>query len=221
MEIGVLKLSEKMGEMNMETGIFDGLDSVFNEFTDQLDMPNFIENDEISEFAPPMEIQAQEISEFFHETDGLQFSNWKELDVDERVEALSLLEKETAEIAHRPSLEVTYEVMEDGKFGYFDGCRIVLSEKFLSSDSYEDYKETLNTVFHEGRHGYQDYNLREQRVDQSMELVESWRVNEDILGYKNGENSLIRELGYYEYYTQPVEVDARFFAETVIGKLDI
>lgn len=205
----------------MDASVFDELDSVFDEFTDQLDVPNFIENDEISEFAPSMEIQAQEISEFFHEIDELQFDKWKKLDVDERVEALSVLEKEIAEIAHRPSLEVKYEVMEDGKFGYFDGSSIVLSEKFLSSDSYEDYKETLNTIFHEGRHGYQDYNLREQRVDQSLELVESWRVNEDILGYKNGENSMIQELGYYEYYTQPVEVDARFFAETVIGKLDI
>lgn len=205
----------------MDVSVFDGLDSIFDEFSDQLDMPGFIENDEISEFAPSMEIQAQEISEFFHEIEELQFDKWKELNIDGRVEVLSLLENETAEIAHRPSLEITYEAMEDEKFGYFDGSRIVLSEKFLSSDSYEDYKETLDTIFHEGRHGYQNYNLRVERVDQSEELVESWRVNEDILGYKNGENSLIQELGYYEYYTQPVEVDARFFAETVIGKLEI
>ncbi len=205
----------------MDASFFDGLDSVFNEFTDQLDVPGFIENDEIAEFAPSMEIQAEEISEFFREIDDLQFDRWKELDMGGRIEALFALEKETAEIAHRPPLEVTYEAMEDTTFGYFDGSRIVLSEKFLSSDSYEDYKEVLDTVFHEGRHGYQNYNLREERVDQSQELVESWRVNKDILGYKNGENSLIKELGFYEYYTQPVEVDARVFAETVIAKLDL
>ena len=195
----------------MDASLLDGLASVFEEFTDRLDLPRFIENDELSEFAPSMEIQAQEISEFFCEIDELQFDKWRELDVDGRVEALSVLEKETAEIAHRPPLEVKY----------FDGNRIVLSEKILSSNSFEDYKETLNTIFHEGRHGYQNYNLRVERIDQSEELVQSWKVNQDILGYKNGENSLIQELGYYEYYTQPVEVDARFFAETVMGKLEI
>ncbi|MDE6636062.1 MAG: hypothetical protein K2K09_05575, partial [Lachnospiraceae bacterium] len=135
----------------MDISSFEGIDPVFEDFTDNFDMPGFMENDEISEFAPSMEIQAQEISEFFHEVEELQFDKWKELGVDERIEALSVLEKETAEIAHRPSFEVRYEQLEDEVFGYFDGSKIVLSEKYLSSDSYEDYKAVRDTIFHEGR----------------------------------------------------------------------
>ena len=92
----------------------------------------------------------------------------------------------------------------------------MISTSLLMDDSYESYKETLNTLLHEGRHAYQYYNLDVQQVEPNSELVNSWRANLEILGYDNGERPYpdYLDLGYWEYYTQPVEVDARVYAAT-------
>ena len=36
---------------------------------------------------------------------------------------------------------------------------MVISDNLIGSNSYEAYKEVLKTLFHEGRHAYQYYNL--------------------------------------------------------------
>lgn len=40
----------------------------------------------------------------------------------------------------------------------------------------------------------------------------------NVLGYNSGDYGLF---GYEEYYVQPVETDARIFAEEVMIKLDL
>ena len=76
----------------------------------------------------------------------------------------------------------------------------------------------METYFHEGRHAYQFYNLLVERTEPNSELFNSWDVNLNVLGYNSEDYGIF---GYEEYYTQPVEVDARVFAETVISKLDL
>ncbi|MBS6643384.1 MAG: hypothetical protein KH366_07370 [Clostridiaceae bacterium] len=197
----------------------DNLDNM-EEVDNKSMLPEFLQMDETKEFAPSMEIQALEIKDVFMDLPELHFDQWKELGVEERIDVLNEFEDKIAEIEHRNPMDVRYEAMESNIMGYFDEKSLVLAEQLVCDDSYDSYKETLDTLFHEGRHAYQNYNLNVERVEQSAEMVESWNVNKNILGYKNGE-SVIPELGYLEYFSQPVEVDARVFAEKVIDSLNI
>lgn len=184
-------------------------------------IPDFMKLNETKEFAPNMEVQAAEIRDVFFDMPELQYDEWKELSCEERVSALSHLEEKVANIAMREPLEVKAEALGDNVMGLCDGKSLTISDKLLMSDSEEDYGQVLNTLFHEGRHAYQHYNLDVERVEQNKEIVDSWRVNFEILGYDNGNRMIFKELGFYEYYSQPVEVDARVFAETVCNALGI
>lgn len=200
------------------------LDAVEN----QMDNPDLLsfEVEELEGFAPSMEVQVAEIREVFMDIPELQFENWKNLDVDERVNVLQHLENEVAEIAHRPSLEITMEVLPDGIMGQCSSDRIIISENALSSNSYEMYRENLDTVFHEGRHAYQNHNvtlslLTGRPVERNEVLVESWKDNHIKLGYEDGNWPGYEELGFLHYLNQPVEVDARAFASEAIRALNI
>ena len=172
------------------------------------------------EMAPSMEVQAMEISEAFLETPELQFENWKELSVNEKLEALQNFENEVARIEHRAALPVKSDDLGNCVYGQYSPQTndITLNESLLESDSEEDYIQALTTYFHEGRHAYQFYNLTTERIEPNSELFESWDVNLNVLGYNSGDYGFF---GYEEYYTQPVEVDARVFAAEVINKLDL
>ncbi len=187
------------------------------------DLPVFARLEGTEEFAPSMEVQAAEILDVYRDIPELSFDRWKELDVDQRAEVLNVFEQKIAEIEMRDAMVVEHEATKTSLMGYYNGSKLVISDNLLSSDNYEAYKETLNTLFHEGRHAYQDYNLYVARTEASSELVESWRVNLQELGYESasGLQSIFSNKGYYKYYTQPIEVDARFFAETVVNKLNL
>lgn len=181
-------------------------------------IPEFARMQEFREFAPSMEVQAEEIREVFLDFPELQYNKWKELSLQERVDVLGALEAEVAKIEMRDPISVQHESTALGLMGYFDRkeLRLVISDSLLVSDRKEDYVEVLDTLFHEGRHAYQNYNLNVTRTEASDELVRSWEVNYAELGYASSSTQ-----GFWRYYTQPVEVDARLFAETVVKKLDL
>lgn len=184
--------------------------------------PMFMRTDEMQEFAPSSEVQAAEIREAFLDIPELRYENWVELNGEQRVAALNELEQQVAEIAMRDPMDVQMAAFEkDTLMGTFDGTTLRIADHSLMDNSYDGYTETLNTLLHEGRHAYQDYNLYVERVEQSQELVDSWKVNNVDLGYDNGDRLIFKDRGYLEYYTQPVEVDARVFAETVINELGL
>lgn len=184
--------------------------------------PMFMRTDEMQEFAPSSEVQAAEIREAFLDIPELRYENWVELNGEQRVAALNELEQQVAEIAMRDPMDVQMAAFEkDTLMGTFDGTTLRIADHSLMDNSYDGYTETLNTLLHEGRHAYQDYNLYVERVEQSQELVDSWKVNNVDLGYDNGDRLIFKDRGYLEYYTQPVEVDARVFAETVINEIGL
>ena len=178
------------------------------------------EQDELGAFAPEMHVQAEQIKEVFTKMPELQYQTWQGLTIEQRADALNSFEAEIANIEKREALNVQYQALDKGTQGYFDGQKIVLSDNLLRSDTYDSYKNAMNTLFHEGRHAYQNHNLRVARTETSEELVKSWKVNLDILGYDRV-SSFTRARGYWRYYTQPIETDARLFAETVETALGI
>ena len=178
----------------------------------------FPQSTELSEFAPNMEIQAEQIKEVFERMPELEYENWVRMSIDQRVEALNRFEQEIAKIEKRNPITIIHEKTKPGLHGYFDNKNgvIMISDNDLGKNDWKDYRETLDTLFHEGRHAYQHYNLEVSRTEQSSELVNAWRVNLKELGY---DKSAVA--GFKRYYTQPIEVDARCFAETVIKKLGL
>ena len=197
--------------------------SSFQEIPSRQEVPAFLSLDETGEFAPSMEVQAAEISEVFRDIPELQFENWKELSIEERTEMLNAFESEIAKIEMRDVMPVEHEDLGSCTYGYFDGTKGVVSDALIGSDRYEDYREVLDTLFHEGRHAYQNYNLYVRQTEQSGILVDAWRVNLDKLGYDSASSfdTLFATRGFHRYYTQPIEVDARQFAEIALNKLGI
>ncbi|MCM1352934.1 MAG: hypothetical protein NC250_09420, partial [Alistipes senegalensis] len=95
---------------------------------------------------------------------------------------------------------------------------ITINSTYLeaSSRNPEIFQEILDTLIHEGRHAYQDYNMNEREVHPRRSEIDSWRENESC-GYYSGDAS---ELGARLYRFQPQETDARQFAQDVIEKLN-
>lgn len=204
-------MMERFAEMDEQ---MDQLDQV-----QETPVPEFaLEKLEDEGFAPSMEVQAQEIADAFMDIESLQFENWENLSIDERVEALQELENKVAEIAHRPPMDVNVEELDPGTAGYFDGKQLVIAEHDLALNDKNAYKEVLNTLLHEGRHAYQNYNLDVKVVEENQELVDSWKVNLAILGY---ENDMVDEMGFWRYYAQPIEVDARAYADAGIRAMNL
>lgn len=196
-----------------------GLESdVWAEFRSMLE-PKYLE-------APVDKIQHEQIADAMVEMKELRFENWSTLTLDEQVKVLSTLEHKIAAIAHRPAAEIRSEEMEDGVFGYQSEGSIAINSDLIeqSSRDPELFDQMLETLIHEGRHQYQDYNVNERLVHQSKAQVESWRENMNLLGYAEGDPVKISLLGipYTDeglsaigarlYYYQPVEIDSRNFA---------
>ena len=186
---------------------------------DVSDIPCFAKSTEIREFAPQMEIQAEEIYDVFCEIPELSFNKWKELSIDRRVELLGEFEKKIAEIEMRNPLSVQHEATIPALKGYFDGRKIVISDNVLAKNDKASYREVLNTLFHEGRHAYQFHNIFSGRTERSDEMFHSWEVNIKQLGYQPSKSYSL--MGYNRYFCQPVEVDARIFAELVVKTLKV
>ena len=83
----------------------------------------------------------------------------------------------------RNAMPVEHKDLGVGMYGYYDGTKVVVSDSLIGSNSYEAYREVLDTLFHEGRHAYQSYNLDIRQTDQSETLVDAWKVNLQELGY--------------------------------------
>lgn len=180
------------------------------------------ERNETERYAPTMEIQAAQIREEFLNIPELQYDNWKELSIEQRIDALNDMEQKVAEIAKRDPMQVVVEPMRGGVMGYFDGTKLAISEKSLMKSDYFNYMQTMDTLFHEGRHAYQRYNMvrsKDERAERNDSLVHAWQDNH-VLGYR-GQTFEIKNWGFMRYQEQPVEVDARVFAERILQELEI
>ena len=164
--------------------------------------------------------QVEKISEVMQGIEGLDYNSWKELTCEERLSVLQELEYKVAEIEHRPASVVRMEDLGDpsGHKGYCqqnfwgNNSTLTLNSQCLSDSSMSEYFESLDTVIHEGRHAYQNYNLDHREVNPDMVSTSEWRRNMEE-GYRSPEL-----YGFRAYLTQPVEVDARTFAQNVIDQ---
>ena len=163
--------------------------------------------------------QIERISETMQGIEGLDYEIWKNLNCEERLDVLRELEEEVAEIAHRPVCDIRMEDLGDPSThkGYCiqnqcgNNSTITINSECLADNSMSEFLDTLDTVIHEGRHAYQNYNLDHREVNPNTELTADWRQNMEE-GYHSPEL-----FGFRAYWNQPVEADARDFAKISIS----
>lgn len=164
--------------------------------------------------APSDSIQISESVESLEKIFGARFEDWKGLSLDQRVDTLQAIENKIAEIAHRPSCNLNVQNLGEGYYGYFDPQtkEITVNNYYINSENFNDYKECLDTIIHEGRHAYQDYNMTEREVHPRGTEVDNWRLNNDSsIGYLDAQ-----DWGFELYEYQPMESDARAFAGDIL-----
>ena len=157
--------------------------------------------------------QVQQIGDYLVGVDELKFENWQALSPTERHQALLDAEYKIAEIEHRGFCPIELKELPEGHYGYYSPVEktITLNARYVNGSDFVSYKETLDTLIHEGRHAYQDYNITEREVHPRGGEVTNWKWNEYQIGYRSAEL-----YGFEEYAMQPVETDARAFAEDVL-----
>lgn len=164
--------------------------------------------------APENLIQINEIAEEMSKIGELDYSKWITLPLAQRMDVLQHLEKEVAFITHRPSCKLFVEDLGNDYLGYYseETGDIVLNQNYLTSNSFNDYQVVLDTLIHEGRHAYQHYNLYEREVHPLHGDISNWELNEFEYGYQD-----VAFYGFKAYEMQPLETDARSFAENVLN----
>lgn len=167
--------------------------------------------------------QVRQISEGMTEIYGVRYEEWEKLSPTERIEVLQQVENTAAEISHRPVCEVKGQILGEGVFGYYNPKEntITVNTMYLQAD-YEWYAESLNTIIHEGRHAYQEYNVNTRQVHKSDGDCQNWKENlySDLWGLcpENYGYQSAEEVGPLRYWMQPVEADARAFATDVLNQ---
>ena len=184
-------------------------------------LASIIEQMPVEPFAPNMEVQAEMIAREYYEIPDLQYENWVELSADERVAAMQQLEDKIAIIEMRDPFTIRTEAMDAAGSCSYSERLISINTDRLMNNSRELYLDNLDTLFHEGRHAYQHYNLDIRRTEQSNELVDGWYLNLKEMQYDNGDRLFMHRQGLCAYMAQPVEYDARVFAEKCVQALNI
>ena len=217
----VSDILQRYGELNLpaDFNLHESIGKVFDQ--------RIVEQYERLE-APQDYVQIEAVGETLANCEELRWENWQNLELSEKVEVLNDIESRIAAIEHRPPCPVRtgndmgqLEVTSYGVFGHLGGYRtgskdITLNPELLTSDNPMVYREMLDTLVHEGRHAYQDYNVNVCEVHPRHSEVASWR--ETMAGGKWGYwGDCSNELGQRLYEQQAIEIDARNFAHDVLN----
>lgn len=172
--------------------------------------------------APQDHIQIEQISEAIINCEEMKYENWKELELSEKEAVLNSLEDKIAEIEHRPACPVQLSPLGENTLGGYnpETKEITFNRRLVEKTDFVSYREVIDTLIHEGRHAYQDYNVNVTVVHPRHSEVVSW--SETMGGGKWkywGDCSSI--LGQRLYEQQSCEIDARNFASDVLDELNL
>lgn len=133
-------------------------------------------------------------------------TKWDDMSIDERQEAVSNLAGSVAEdldLENKPDIKY-YQSDEPGDYGGFSAAENAI---YINENQMDDAVETADTIAHESRHCWQHEYAEKSDTPQAQEFRENFedyiRPEDDYRGYRN----------------QPVEVDAREYAENVISNI--
>jgi hypothetical protein len=162
---------------------------------------------------PQSDPELRLLIEHLSRREGLTPEHWSNLQEGQRHELLRNVHTDIAQaygFAPYP-IEARFLPIESrGSFSAVDK-KIVINRRLLAKDN---PKQALTTLAHESRHAYQHHAINQPLwmipVDR-RDTVRSWKENWD--DYKAPGRV------FEDYYKQPVEVDARAFADEVVRRL--
>lgn len=173
--------------------------------------------------APQDYIQIEQISDVLSDCIELRFENWQALELSEKMSVLNELEGRIADIEHRNACPIRAVRMPSHLFGGYspESKSIDINASYIEQSGYDYnmYREVLDTLIHEGRHAYQDYNVNVCEIHPRHSEVSSWA--ETMEGGKwgyHGDTSTL--LGQRLYEQQSIEIDARNFAMDVLDRFE-
>ena len=209
-------ITERFNEIDLPQSIDKGV------VMKELYSPEIVESYKRIE-APQDFIQIEKISDVLSECKELDREHWRTLELSEKVSVLNELECKIAEIEHRPPCPVRAVSISPHIWGGFNPnskC-IDINKTYLEHSEYDVtmFKEVLDTLIHEGRHAYQDYNVNVCEIHPRHSEVISWAETMDggKWGYY-GDTST--RLGQRLYEQQSIEIDARNFAADVLERFE-
>lgn len=172
--------------------------------------------------APHDYVQIEQISDVLSNCEEIKYENWVNLELPEKESVLNSLEERIADIECRPACPIRLTPLEDGQWGGYNPVTkdITINSDYAGKSDFGTYREIVDTLVHEGRHAYQDYNVNVCEIHPRHSEVESWA--ETMGGGKWeywGDCSSL--LGQRLYEQQSIEIDARNFAADVLDKLNL
>lgn len=200
------------------------------EFSDDTgNWQNSIELPEDMQSAAPVEKQEKDLSRFEEVQQVKQMvyylngmpevkrENWINLSFEERVKVIQKIETQVAKVGCRPALAVETAPMNANNYGYMNwgSQKIVINENLIRSNKTEAFQQAIKTLLHESRHAFQYSNIALERTEPNDEKYQSWVLNL-ATGY-----CAAKLFGLKNYYLQPLEVDARVFAEAIVSRAEI
>ena len=172
--------------------------------------------------APQDHIQIEQISETISNCEEIKYENWISLELSEKESVLNSLEQRIAEIECRPACPIRLLPLEERQWGGYNPVTkdITINSNYAELSDYHTYKEVVDTLVHEGRHAYQDYNVNICEIHPRHSEVASWAETMEggKWGYWGDCSTL---LGQRLYDQQSIEIDARNFARDVLDKLNL
>lgn len=146
---------------------------------------------------------------------GLTGEKWSSLEDSEKVEVLQTIENRMAFESGRLPCPVVGQWLYTGEDGIVLGSysrdthTIYINTSQFDPDSKygRDPDRIITTCIHEGRHAYQNQVANGLIIHEDAEEAEAWRDNLAEDNYISYQDNPVA------YYMQPVEVDARSFAE--------
>ena len=143
-----------------------------------------------------------------------ELARWEELSLEERFQAIckvGILEEKHLGIENPDEIELSYGKFNKNKLAYYSDTEktIRINVDELNTGSVQ---ENIDSIIHEVFHAYQHYIL--STLDFESSLVKNSFYYADARAWKeNMENYISGQTDYLAYEAQPLEADARRYAE--------
>lgn len=160
------------------------------------------------------EVEKEEKVVIPHEDKIADLLKWDELNVAEKervIRSIALIEKIELGISNDVEITVSTEKMSDYTCGYYidSSKEIFINYKYLNEGELE---EVLQTILHEMHHAFVHYTI--ENIDYESELVKDNYYYKQAREWKeNVDNYISSDSDFDEYQNQPIEADARAYAE--------
>ena len=135
-------------------------------------------------------------------------SKWDDMSFDERKEAVAKLDDSVAKdlgLENQPDVKY-YQSDEPGDFGGFSASENAI---YINANNMDDATETADTIAHESRHCWQ------HELADKLDTPEAQLFRENFADYIRPEDD------YEDYQSQPVEADAREYANLIREKINV